>query len=273
MVLKIHCYLYYLAYYESPICVKQELIDKSINLITNPSVCEAFSCFIRSVYENDKNTVMLGKNIYDIFNEKLEERLNKELGRYEAYPMNGNAKRSIIYYAIRDFVVFLIAYLANYYNNQDFLMNVMPQSNAPAYYMRYITGRNVHSRLNTFLELVNVQEKSLENKTQEIYSMVVDCVRKKYKAYVLHDSWKVEKDTSDVNETTDLINKTSTYFNEKLAGLIDNNIAEYSPCQLITISYYSDMKLSELLAGAYEQMFINFIEYLVETSYEKSIIN
>lgn len=264
MVLKIHCYLYYLAYYESLTCVKQELIDKSRNLIKNTSVCEAFSCFIRKVFENDKNTFMFGNNKYDIFNEKLEGRLNRELGWYEAYPINGDAKCCIIYNAIRDFVVFLTAYLANYYNTQEFLLNVMSQSNASEYYLRYIIGRNVYSRLHTFLEIVNVQEVSIKNKSQEIYSMLIDDVHKEYKAYVLQDSWKVKEGTSEVTDNTDLKNKTSAYFNGKLAGLLDNNIAEDGSCKLITIRYYSDMKISELLVGEYEQIFINFIDYLVK---------
>lgn len=62
MILKHHCYLYYLAEHETLDCVSQELKNRAKAFLEDKEIVKAFNQFLISISERDKNLFDFGQS-------------------------------------------------------------------------------------------------------------------------------------------------------------------------------------------------------------------
>lgn len=293
--LKIHCYIYYLAFYESSTYAEQVIIERARQFIENERVEDCFQSFIVNVSENDKNVFsddFVGNSHYDIFNYLLRKKLDDDLRGYEFMASNHFAKIIKMDDATIDFVSFLSCFVWVTFNSSDILESIIPESDAIEYYMRYVQN-DLTDDLTQFFKLMGLGEhvtvlndgsgsvKTLENvlnnRTRSAYAELVDTIEKKYKAYVLNDAEKALKYTDEEYEeqSHNAENNLESFLKEKLAGLISDSVTDskenkgnifkrngYTKLHVLRIRIFSDDDVEKLLKKFWDDIFIGLTNSL-----------
>ena len=277
-VLKLHCYIYYLAYCETTACVDKSILDAAREFIESDEVCQSFSSYIDYVSDYDKNVFDWNQNEpIDLFNEKLQERMHEDLRRYELMPGNFIAKRMLMDDVTLDFVTFLSCYIGSKYNDYHVLDSIIPEDRASLFYIDYVQHDRIDD-LNSFFKMMGVdaivrrvaiddsqdmndEKGKISTKAQAAYSTLIDTIENKYKEYTLreaHNSIKIsEEEYKDQKQkgSKELID----YLKKNFSGLISDNIVEnntgnifqrngYSRFVVLRVSAFSDSDVEKCIA-------------------------
>ena len=166
--LKLHCYIFYLAYYETKACTSQETLDAARVFIEKGSIGRIFADFVEIIAESDENVmpeITFSRYPHNIFNEKLEERLRTDLRRYEFMPGDFIAKQILMDEVAQDFVTFLSCYIGNALHTYEVLNSIIPEVRSSIFYMRYIQSDRSED-LKRFFRLMGVSLKTFEINTE-----------------------------------------------------------------------------------------------------------
>lgn len=275
MFLKYHCYLYYLAEFETLDCINQDLKKRAKSFLEDEKVVKAFSQFIISAAERDKNVFDFGVSDLELFNDKLIDKLEKELRSLESYPKNGNAKILLMEQVARQFVLFMVLYISNYYHVPELLDKVISEEQATIYYINYIRDNDHTAELKRFLKFVGVSDDCIEDQADSFYTSLVECIKKQYKYYSIHEAEKSEKVLDrELAEKKDVFTtKIKEYLEESFKGIIVDNQGESCKASLMVVSGFSDQQLDSFLDGRYDLFFNRFVYVIANKLYRESKIN
>ena len=275
MVLKYHCYLYYLAEFEDLDCISQDLKKRAKSFLEDEKIVKVFSQFLISVSERDKNVFDFGRTDIDLFNDKIINKLERELRSFEAFPKNGNAKMLVMEQAVRQFMLFTVLYISNYYNIPELLAKVIPEEQATTYYIKYIRDYYRVVELKNFLKFVGVGDNRIENQSDSIYTRLVSYIKKQYKNYTISEAEKSVKvlDRELVEKKDEFTAIIKKYLEERFEGIIVDNQGESCKASLMAAYGFSDQQLNSFLDGNYDYLFNQFVHVIAKKLCRENKLN
>lgn len=270
MILKIHCYIYYLAYNETTKCIEQEQIERCRNMIENETVKQGFQNFLSQIIYKDKNIFKMSGGSLDIFNNTLENTIYNSLKGYEESPKNGNGKWLMMENVVSDFVIFLTSYIAENEHIPQLLNQMITDTKVSAYHARYVQGDYLQE-LKRFYEMIEEDPKKILERAKEAYSMLEGKICEVYKNHIIHNPIiNAEKDIN--KEKEELKCKISKYLTEKFDGLLDQKTKEFQKVSLLCVNTFKDVNLSNIIKGNYEWLFLRLITIFFEELRKKGQI-
>lgn len=298
-VIKLHCYLYYLACFETPVQVDQRILDAARSFLNNKETATNFREFIEELTENDAGCferMPENKFSHDIFNASLEDWLYSELKEWEIFWPNV-VKRFCMEDAVRDFVVYLSCFIGNMRQDYTVLDSVIPGKKASSYYLRYITD-DCPEAMEKFFELmtgraeedisVSVEKQGeetgvaeLQTRVQAAYAALTDRIREKYKSFSIRtarerreeteEKWKQQKELEE--------QELAAYLQKSFSGLMEKNLPEkracgesgeeadpgysYQTCRLWRCTMPMDVDLCQILHDGYDSFFIILADRII----------
>lgn len=292
--IKLHCYIYYLAYYETKACASQEILDAAKSFIAKDSIGRIFAHFIEGIAETDDN-VMSGmafsKYPHNIFNSDLDERLRTDLRRYELMPGDFVAKQILMDDAVQDFVTFLSCYVGNEMHSYEVLDSIIPEKRSSLFYIKYIQADRSED-LKQFFKLMGVSARTVEISTENgvttsmekdaltirssaAYEELVNVIEKKYKDWTLHDAISRKKfSDAELSEQSKKAGENLVkYLKDSFSGLISDDIRTstsgnifkrngYHRYTILQFAVFTDTDVEKLISESYDQIFIRFTNTL-----------
>ena len=270
MVLKYHCYLYYMAEFETVNCISQDLKDRAKAFLEDNQIIKVFKEFLVYVSERDKNVFNFGGANLDLFNCYLIDKLVDELRLFEFYPQNGDAKVVVMDYAVQHFVLFIAAFIANYYNSPELLERMISEEQSTGYYIDFIGKKEFHTKLRRFLKLVGIEDDRIEDKTDACYASLINFIKDKYKSHSIHEAEKAEKvlDNEFLEKKDDLSTKIKDYLMSELNGIMGATDGETYKAVLMSISTFSDQGIESILDDHYDWCFNQFVWLIANKLYK-----
>jgi len=270
MVLKYHCYLYYLAEYETVNCISQDLKNRAKAFLEDKQIIILFKAFLIYVSERDKNVFHFGGYNLDLFNSNLINILVDELRSFESYPKNGDAKVIVMDYAVQHFVLFIAAFIANYYNIPELLDRVVSEEQSTGFYIDFISKKDHHIEMKQFMKLMGVEDSHIEDKTDTCYASLVSCIRNKYKSHSIHEAEKTEKvlDRELIKKRDDLSSKIKEYLESELNGIMGASECKIYKATLMSISISPDQRIESILDDNYDWCFNQFVWIIANKLYK-----
>lgn len=261
MVLKIHCFLYYLAVNETTECISEEFKQKICDLIFDNEVAKTFKDFLLTISETDKNILDIGGNQLDIFNTSLISCLANSLRKYEQFPKNGNAKTCLIDRSIEQFTVFIMVYLADYYGMEDIVNKVISEESSVGMYLNFISENKQINAFKKFLKIVAVSD-NIDERTNALYSRLENQIKKKYKEYIINFYKEKKISQKELKVQKDLISKkTFEYLKKQFPIFTSKCDGDLVQCTLLRIRCNSDM-VYDLIDDLHLNIFQSFIEVI-----------
>ena len=270
MVLKYHCYLYYLAEFENVNCISQDLKNRAKAFLEDNQIVKMFKAFLVYISERDKNIFHFGGSNIDLFNGDLINKLVVELRPFEHFPQNGDAKMIIMDYAVQHFVLFIIAFIANYYNIPELLDRVISEEQSTGLYIDFISKKDHRTEMKRFLRFMGVDYSRIEDKTDACYASLINYIKDKYKSHSIHEAEKAEKvlDNEFLEKKDDLSTKIKDYLMSELNGIMGATDGETYKAVLMSISTFSDQGIESILDDHYDWCFNQFVWLIANKLYK-----
>lgn len=258
--LSVHCFLYYLGYRESEVCVSLEIKEKAQGILNDSRVKNAFSHFL---YQLSECQEWLG--------EKLELEILRILDRHELFPKYSNSKTMISDLVVKDFYLFIILYLAHEYYIPELVEKAL-DDNRYLGYAYEVNNAKTRELLMTLYSLIDNNEKdedAIKNNVELMFEGLEKRIKSKYKERLIQkvqEAQKKYKETVDVRAVCASIKKnTVERLNKKFEPIlieedVDNPIIDV---KVFTLSDYTESINGELQQSFYSDLFGNLVAYLI----------
>ena len=206
VIMLVHCYMYYLAYRETPLCI-DEKIQKNVKIVlSSPEVVGIVGSFYRKLNDNLLEPLILQK-------------MEKILEKYELFPEHSNGKMMILRDVVRDYFLFSILYVNQYTPRRE---NLLEKLNFDIY-QAYLYMPDKQRLSKSFLELDQLftqDSYSKEERSIKINGMIDEfnkVMKEKYKKKIMK-----EAETSQVEyetEKKEIEENLKEIIADKLTGL------------------------------------------------------
>ena len=306
-VIRVHCYIYYLAFYES-----DQYVDKSIKsaakiFISDNNIKRAFKSFVINIASQDKNVqTSRSKYKYDLFNEALNSRLYDDLKSYEFLPYHFIVKQMVMEEATQDFTTYLSCYLGNYFHRYDVLHAIIGENKASSYYLRYgENGEKMHYKdMKRFFDLMEVKEQvvpiptdnsevepvnmeeCITNRVDAAYVELIGVIKERYRSYTIEDA-KCSPKISDqeyAKQKKKASDELIKYLRDKFSGLISDNIHcnetgnvfkqnGYCRYHILRFTVFSDSNIEKLISEQYDSIFIALVNTFAQKLLNAGYVN
>lgn len=263
LYLKIQCYMYYLAFYESLDCISNELKGMSESLLM-----ETVNCFINGAEGVERFEVRFPKTV---FNEFLVDEIWETLRPFEFYPRNDDAKTLVMPNVASDFVIFLSMYLSNRYYHNSILYNIVAGNNAIELYMRYFQDEHTIKRFSDFLKIIGC-DKDPGVMLNDFYFILKEKIKQN----------QIEKASNNYSENkfwdfgyNELEKNIYDYLKEKFKPIISEDAKRINLMRIpiFKINGFSDMTLENILDGNYDTIARNLIYKLSDILIKTDAVN
>lgn len=300
IAIKLHCYIYYLAFYENDSCADERVIKAAKDFIqdkSNLDIKSDFKAFIEASAERDKNVfpdAHYGSQTIplNIFNSDLITRLRMELRRYEFMPGDFVAKRLVMDDVVLDFVTYLACYICNVFHGSEVLDSIISEEESSVFYSRFDETDHTNDLKDFFVLMgmpdediviintdVNNNTKSEKapcealSKAQATYAVLIDTIEEKYKNWSIDQAHKAPKISSAEygKQKGKAIETLQKYFKDNFKGLIDEHVEDDADSTTVVEKYrlnlarfkvFTDTKVDMLVTGNLDQFFISFTNFL-----------
>ena len=239
LVLKIHCYIYYLAEYESTECISDNLKNACKAFLRSDKIRHIFSDFLYRISSSK-----------EVFNQALEKVLLKELKWLEFFPARAMSKTSIMGTVVRNYVLFITLYLFGEHDPHHLMDQVlsdeMVRYNLPLYLQ---DSDAVIRQLETFLMLLGIPEnRPYREKAQEKYMVLEREAKRRLKKIELSQAAQQAQNEDPVS-TEGSESQIRQYILEKFSPLISEDAKDGSKSTVdcFRMDTLSDMSVENLL--------------------------
>lgn len=260
MILRFHCYLWYVSFYESPSCIDQECIERCRQFLNDNNTKHFIKHIILDVGLHDKNIIPQVSIQYDVFNNCLERKLLDYLRGYEAMPISGEAKLVLMDSAVEDYIVFLSLYLSRLFNKAELVDSMIAENKATGLYIKFIRDGDRRNKLKAFYELLDEAGDDVGNKVDASYSSLEDRLRQLYKVECIARAKEIKsKEIEFQQERKEKLSQEIKHFLEsQFSGLLSDagNVDLRLP--LVSVSMFADMDFESFIHDEFEALFHNF---------------
>lgn len=269
LILKVHCYLYYLAEYEISECVRPELQSDCAAFLRDGTIQSLFGYALECIGNLDDKQVRRGRSEGYVFTADLIHRMYNELRRAELYPLSGRAKIMVMDTVVKDFVIFCGLYIYDYLFGSSILERLIPDDAAPGYYAHFLQDPKTTGRLDTFLKLVACKDRKADAKRllQVLESALFPIVKRNALRSAEQKQEAYEAETS----RTEILKKVSCqihqHLNQTFEGFLYQPQREEACVKIRTSSLHlmTDMELEKWLTKNLETWSREFAAGLCQT--------
>lgn len=256
LFLKVHCYLFYLAYYERTDCISEELKEAADKLLVDTQYYFKYGLDRIVKLEDSCDSGF-------VFNESLTKNLWYELKSFEYYPKNGDGKKLILDSAVEDFVVFSAVYLANRYHRPYLMSNIVSSENIVPFYMRYSNNEYTSKRLQSFLKCVCTGDKNPKYMLSSFEKILKEQIKKNQ---VIEAAKEYEKYSNclEINSKEKVSNNIMNFLNQMFNDIISEDAKSGAEVKIpvLKINGLVDMSLEEIFSDDYDRIAENVISNL-----------
>ena len=154
LVLKVHCYLYYLSEYETTDCVLPERKKDCTAFLEDTEVQSLFFYALEQIgYLDDKHTRRYCTPGY-LFTAELVDHSYHTLMRDELYPRFARGKVLMMDAVVMDFITFCGLHIHGSLYDSTILERMIPDDKALSFYHRFIRNSDAKPRLIRFYQLL-----------------------------------------------------------------------------------------------------------------------
>lgn len=184
-VMLIHCFMYYLAFRESKDCIDEKLQQQIKNLIVDNAVVKSIANFYYRLSENS-----------DIFTERLLDKMERILDKYELFPIHSDFKTMIIDSVIQDYYLYVTLIIYRYSFRR---MDLGTLLNTQKYYCylgepSYI---ELQKRFAEMYQIFNIEKSNRDvdlAKSDEILLPFVEVMKEKYRTSIINEAIEVQQE-------------------------------------------------------------------------------
>ena len=250
LLLKVYCYLFYLAHYETATYAEQNLLDYAGKILDRRETKKSFRDLITYLEEHDVNIDTAYYADINVLNGNISQRMETELRHVEKIPRIGPAKLLVFDTVTRDFVIFLMTVLAKRADQPSVLKSVIPDNEASSYFIHYIREGNRKEQLSWFLALLDDPGENKPDLVEDLYLFLEKVIRERYKQAVLNEAEQIRSDESrNYNNLTESIEE---YLHDKMKPILsDENIVCREIC-LFTVNLRTEILLKEILKDYFD---------------------
>lgn len=162
MVIRFHCFLYYLAFYESEACIGTDVKQKAAKLLNESAVKKSISLIVFSIIREDKNIKAYFGKKYDIFHASLIPDFIGSMEPYQQFHDDNTFIGNVMSGAAEEFIVCLILYVSQLSKEPQFLDSIIPDNRAESYYYQYILKTVLRDSLKRFLDLLGLRDGEID---------------------------------------------------------------------------------------------------------------
>ena len=223
-----------------------------------------------------------GKNVHDIFNSELKDRLYEDLRHSECMPGNGIVKSMVMDEVVLDFVTFLATYIGNRCPDYIVLDHIISEEKSALFYMHYVQIDQSQNLLR-FFNIMEASDTSViqidgsdglsqaDNTSQRAdaaYAELVWKIKDSYKNHILHTARTDKKYTAEEHNqqgekaADDLLQ----YLKKRFSGVISENLVQeetgnifkrngYERAYILRLRIMSDTDLEKIMTNFYDQIF------------------
>lgn len=242
LVLRIHCYIYYLAEYESTTCISTDIKHACQTFLRRDVIRRTFSDFL--------HRISLSK---EIFNQELESLLLGDLEGLEFFPTRAASKTMIMGTVVRNYVLFITLYLFGEHDPNHMMDQVLSDETVKYHLPLYLenSGTTIN-QLDVFLTLVSTSEKLTldfqKKKARLSYAALERETKRRLKETELSKPARQSQngDPASIRQTEQQIQQ---YIREKFSPLISEDAKTSTQCAIdcFQIDILSDMSAEDLL--------------------------
>lgn len=154
LLLKVHCYLYYLSEYETTDCVLPELKKDCTAFLQDTEVQSLFFYALEQIgYLDDKYTRRSCAQGY-LFTAELIDHIYHTLMRDELFPRFGRGKTIMMSAVVMDFITFCGLHIHGLLYDSTILERMIPDEKATSFYLRFLRNSDAKPRLIRFYQLL-----------------------------------------------------------------------------------------------------------------------
>lgn len=221
LILEIHCYIYYLAEYETSAHVLENVKKSCRDFLRKYEIRRIFSRFLRQISCSR-----------EIFNPKLERLLYNRLSGFEFLQSMEDPKRPSLETIVQNFVVFITLYLHGEYDPNRMMDQVFSDEFVKFNLTEYIKSpAEVIRWLDTFLQLLSITETINEQQTQlearRRYTTLEQMTKDRLKIILMREAAEYSPENTPAS-LEELEQQIAEYINEKFA-LIQSEDAKGAP--------------------------------------------
>lgn len=192
-LIRFHCFLYYLAFYESEDCIGAETKRKASGILNEQSVKGDFWRILFKIIGDDKNIkVYFGKK-YDIFRSSLISDFIESMEPYQQFHDNDTFIGNKMSNAAEDFIVFLILFVEQITIEPELLDRIIPYKQAESLYYKYILKTESRDSLKRFLNLMGRTEGEIDKWVEVSLCDFKMILLKKIKIYRIQKAKQTQK--------------------------------------------------------------------------------
>lgn len=166
MIIRFHCFLYYLAFYESEDCIGADVKRNAAGLLKDDAVKQSFLYIIRSIIREDKNLRGYYSEKYNIFHISLIHDFIEGMEPYQQFHNIGTFRGIKMDRAAEEFIVFLILFVVQIKRDLQLLDRITPDEMAEILYDRYIHKIESRDSLKRFLDLMGLRAGEIDTRTE-----------------------------------------------------------------------------------------------------------
>ena len=274
MVLSVHCYMFYIAEYESEEYVSKELKESCKRFLEDREIRRRFSKFLDWVDFFD------GKSEEnDFFNKKVEAYLKESLRSYEIWSRYDNGKQLLLGNVVRDYTTFLLVYMEDEYANSELMEKTIPEENIIEYYLEYIGKAEKKELLRRLLKYLDVPEEKRNMEAKVLFQKLERFIVQKFKSIEIEKAKLKQKeymDTVDEENTENIIiNKLKTYFKKEFADVITDTRNQETDAEIKMLfrnNILTDTNIERCIDGLYNDISCMIIQNLIKFLEEKEMI-
>lgn len=264
LLLEIHCYIYYLAEYEIPACISEDLRQSCKGFLLNYKIRQNFSRFLYQI-----------SGSREILNPNLEKQLCDRLARFEFFPRGAMSKQMVMETAVHNFVVFTVLHLYGEYDSNHMMEYVLSDEFVKYYLTEYVKlPREIINRLDVFLQMLSateeVEKDPAQRKARARYALLERMTKQRLKTILMKEAsgYPREDERASLEE---LARQIEGYVNEEFA-LIRSEEAKSAPEHKICcfdLNTVADMRIEDYLPNYYGEiadgMLWGLCKYLIKT--------
>lgn len=209
VIMLVHCYMYYLAYRETPLCIDEKIQKNVKTVLSSPEVVGIVGSFYRKLDDNLLEPLILQK-------------MEKILEKYELFPEHSNGKMMILRDVVRDYFLFSILYVNQYTPRRE---NLLEKLNFDIYQV-YLYMPDKQRLSKSFLELDQLftqDSYSKEDRGTKINGMINEfnkVMKEKYKKKIMKEAEKSQVKYESENEKKEIEEKLKGIITDKITGLL-----------------------------------------------------
>lgn len=249
LVLKLHCYIYYIAEYEDVSCVSSELQKSCKEFIRNYNIRRAFSGFLHRISHSKA-----------VFNEALEKRLHKELEVFEFFPLRESSKILKMGGVVRNFVVFTSLYLFGEYDPYRMMEQMFSNEAVKFYLPTYLENPEATIKLlDEFLALLSdSRETNIDpkrGKARVKYAAFERNVKQRLKEIELEEASHQPRGGDSTSKEI-VAQQVQQYIEEKFAPILSQDAKHCGEYRIhcFRLDIPSDMSVKKFLKNHYDDI-------------------